>query len=98
MSAYEAPVQRDARQGQARANVATTVAVGLVVGACGVYAYQQLAGADAVKDGGAAWGGGAPAQETARSPVRRISAVRPPDGGAPGPVASRVMRTCRHVN
>jgi|AntAceMinimDraft_1070359.scaffolds.fasta_scaffold31481_1 hypothetical protein len=60
MSAYEAPVQRDARQGQARANVATTVAVGLVVGACGVYAYQQLAGADAVKDGGAARGGGAP--------------------------------------
>lgn len=50
MPAFEAPVMRDARMREERASLATTMAAGLVVAACGVYAYQQLTGGDGVQN------------------------------------------------
>ena len=46
MPAFEAPVMHQKRKQQEREKLANTVAAGLVVAACGVYAYQQLTGSD----------------------------------------------------
>lgn len=88
MPAFEAPVVRDKRARDERANFATTVAAGLVIAACGVYAYQQLGGNEEAED--------AVKEAIKNRPRGRAAAPREPP--RPGTTASTFSSRLRPVD